>query len=196
MSYTIYTTKAIVLAAADRGEANRTVTLLTADLGLIRATVQSVREVKSKHRYGLQLFSYSDVSLVLGKGGWRVTGVMPIESYGLELSQVQQLYAVYVRAASLVKRLVAGEESNPLLFREMHDALRFLVVETIDEEELQFFETLLILRVLNHLGYWSQDEAMPWMVDAVLSQEILIRSAEHHSNLIKKINASLRETQL
>lgn len=196
MSYTIYKTEGIIIGCENRGEANRSVTILTQDLGVIRATAQSAREIKSKHRYGLQLFAHSEVNVVLGKHGWRIIGVAPLANYGMDIASSQRLYALYVRASSLVRRLVQGEESNPELYKEMLDGLRFLANETIDEETLQFFETLLILRVLYHLGYWQNDQAVPWVVDAELSQEILLRSADHHGNLIKKINASLKETQL
>lgn len=196
MSYTLYKTKAIIIGCENQKEANRWVTLVTDELGVIRATAQSVRVLRSKQRYGLQLFAFSEVSLVLGKAGWRVVGVSPIENFGFTVATHQAIYALLVRATALVRRLTPGEAENNALFKELLDALVFLTTETIEPETLQFFETLLILRVLHHLGYWESDMDAPWMVDAVLSQEILFRGVEHHSNLIRKINTSLRETQL
>lgn len=196
MSYTHYQTKAIVIASEDWGEANRIVTLLTKEFGVVRAVVQSAREVRSKQRFGLQLFSLSEVTLILGKEYWRLAGVEPLVNYGMRLVQHHRAYSLMSRAAGLVQRLVQGEEMNVELFSEIDQALQFLQQESLDTETLQYFETLLILRVLNHLGYWSNTEEAPWLVDAELSHEILLQTAENQKNLIERINMSLQETQL
>lgn len=196
MSYTLYQTKAIVIAVENRGEANRFVTLLTEEYGLIKAMVQSVREIRSKQRFGLQLFSCSNVNLIKGKDMWRIAGVEPDVNFGLRLSDQEGIYGAMARIGRLMIRLVQGEEANVELFIEFHRALQFLSEQSLDEETIQYFETLLILRVLYHLGYWPNNQEAPWLVDADLSQEILEQTALNHDNLIERVNASLRETQL
>lgn len=196
MSYTHYQTQAIVIAFENRGEADRIVTLLTKDFGMLRAHVQSVRETRSKQRFGLQLFSLCHVNLILGKEFWRVAGVEPQENYGMQLVQHERAYGVVVRTTKLLRRLIQGEEIQVELFEEIHDALRFLTKQSLDEETIQYFETLMILRVLHHLGYWANTDEAPWLVDSELSHEVLMQTADNQQNLIERINMSLQETQL
>jgi DNA repair protein RecO (recombination protein O) len=196
MSYNLYSTEAIVLAYENKGEANRIVTLLTEEFGLIRAMVQSVREVRSKQRFGLQIFTLVQVNLIQGKEFWRLAGVEPKENLGMRLAENMHAYAIVVRASSLIRRLVQGQEKNEELFAEIRHALRFLIQQSLDQETSQYFETLLILRILYHLGYWSNINEAPWLVDAELSQEVLEQTAVNHTNLIERINTSLQETQL
>jgi hypothetical protein len=70
------------------------------------------------------------------------------------------------------------------------------VQQSLDQETAQYFETLLIVRTLYHLGYWANVNQAPWLVDAELSNEVLAQTAANHTNLIERVNASLRETQL
>ncbi|QQR82105.1 recombination protein O N-terminal domain-containing protein [Candidatus Campbellbacteria bacterium] len=82
--YSKHHTKAIVLGAYNVGEASRTYRLFTADMGVVFARCQSSREGRSRHRYGLQFSSVSDVSLVRSRDGWRITNVTPVSSIFFE----------------------------------------------------------------------------------------------------------------
>jgi recombinational DNA repair protein (RecF pathway) len=50
--YQKYHTEAIVLGSIERGEADRTIALMTRDFGLVRARASAVRSETSKMRYG------------------------------------------------------------------------------------------------------------------------------------------------
>lgn len=134
--------------------------------------------------------------MILGREYWRLAGVSPITNYGLSLADQSHVYGLLSRAGKLVTRLVQGEESNPELFDEFKNACNFLNAQSLDDEATQYFETLFIVRILSHLGYWADQKEMPWLVDADLSQEILLQTADNQRNLIERINTSLRETQL
>ena len=73
MSHTLYSTECIVLGSVDSGEANRYISLFTREWVLC-AVARSVREEKSKLRYCLQSFSFTDATLVRGREVWRITG--------------------------------------------------------------------------------------------------------------------------
>ena len=70
--HTIFETDCFVISSSPQGEANKQLDLLTRDFGLIRATAQGVRWLKSKLRYSLTDFSFTHASLVRGKEFWRV----------------------------------------------------------------------------------------------------------------------------
>ncbi|MEO7364287.1 MAG: DNA repair protein RecO [Candidatus Saccharimonadales bacterium] len=60
--------RAIVLSRIDYGEADRIITLLTPDAGKLRLMARGVRRPKSKLAGGIELFSVSDITYIMGKG--------------------------------------------------------------------------------------------------------------------------------
>lgn len=61
-------TKAIVLARTNYGEADRIVSVLTADKGKVRLLAKGVRKIKSKMAGGIELFSISTIGYIQGRG--------------------------------------------------------------------------------------------------------------------------------
>ncbi len=63
-----FTTQGIVLSRTDYGEADRILSFLTIDHGKVRAIAKGVRKSKSKLAGGIELFSVSDLTLIIGRG--------------------------------------------------------------------------------------------------------------------------------
>ena len=61
-------TQGIILTRTNFGEADRIVTIITSDQGKIRGLAKGVRKVKSKLAGGIELFSISHISILVGKG--------------------------------------------------------------------------------------------------------------------------------
>lgn len=137
MSYHIYTTKGLVLSKRALREADQIYSILTRDLGLVRASATGVRRESSKLRGSLEPFSISTVSLVRGKEYWKLTSAELLQ----RLPNSQSL----ARPFALLERLVPGEAENSELF----DAL---------EANLKDSETLLVGRILLHLGYLKETD--------------------------------------
>ena len=76
-----YETRGIVLSRSPVGEASSFVTLLTSELGLVRALAQSVRRPGAKLAPALATLAESSVVLVRGKEGWRLAGAVLEESW-------------------------------------------------------------------------------------------------------------------
>ncbi len=62
-----FNTTAIVLARTDYGEADRILTLLTPCQGKLKAIAKGVRKSKSKLAGGIELFSVSEISYIVGR---------------------------------------------------------------------------------------------------------------------------------
>lgn len=62
-----YSTEGIILARTNYGEADRILTFLTPDHGKVQAIAKGVRRQKSKLAGGLELFSVSHLTLLVGK---------------------------------------------------------------------------------------------------------------------------------
>lgn len=144
-----YETRALVLARAHTGEANTFVTLLTSDLGLAHARAQSLRSPGAKLAHALTTFAESDVVLVRGKEGWRITGAVLAENWFVRL-QSPDARAAAARASGLVLRLVAGEAQDAALFPIMRNFLEALAELPADMREAA--EVLVVLRILAALG--------------------------------------------
>lgn len=137
MSYHIYTTKGLVLAAYPLREADRTYAILTRDLGLIHASATGVRKEGSKLRGSLEPLIISNISLVRGKEYWRITSAEPLQKI--------EATPALVRPLALLQKLVHGEEIHPELF----DAV---------EKHLASDEATLAAHILYHLGYLKRED--------------------------------------
>ncbi len=104
MSHHIYHTEGIVLSGHNTGEANKYVAVFTREMGLIRATVQSIRKSTSKLRYSLQNYSLARVDFVRGRDVWRITSAMPMSLFDTALKDPQKARLV-ARVVMLLERL-------------------------------------------------------------------------------------------
>ncbi len=195
MAHHLYTTAAFVLHSTPAGEANRFLDLFTRELGLVRCLGKSIREGRSKLRYGLQPLSFAEVGLVRGRELWRLTGASP----GLSLSgackeDTSRLYLA-ARIARLLARLVQGEEKNEELFFVVEEGMRFLAAEKFENGQLQNFECVLVLQILHRLGYLGGEEFNSFL-SSPLSREVIAAIDPIRTKAVVTINRSLRETHL
>ncbi len=150
MSYTTYNTEALVVGSYASNTADKSYLLFTKHAGLLYATARSVREERSLQRYALQDFSRVNVSLVKGKGGWRIGSVEAKENFFMQAASRAARGSV-VKLVKILRRYVHGEEAEPLLYQEFLEALALL--SKTDIEERSAFETCAIVRLLSVLGY-------------------------------------------
>ena len=149
MSYTTYTTDAIVCGTYDRNTADRTYRLFTREVGMVWADARSVRLEKSKQRFGLSDFSLIRVSLVRGKSGWKIGSVSAIDNY-YHSAIDQSARGSIVTIVRLLRRYFQGEEAQPELFDFVAESLSIL---SEDVSERVFADQVITLRVLSELGY-------------------------------------------
>ena len=200
MSHHIYETDAFVLSALPHGEASRYMVLYTREFGLVRATAQGLRELKSKLRYSLQPYSLSVVNLVHGRSGWRIVNARLAKNYFTEFDggrlpagrQARRL--VLARACLLLRRMLAGEERNGELFDSFTEGLAFL--ETTAEEQLPNAELILVLRILYHLGYIGKSPLSERLVKSPWGEEVLSEAARERRVLLNSVNESLQSSHL
>lgn len=197
--YTIYHTKGIVLDGLDAGESGRYLYIFTNELGLINASAQGLRELKSKLRYSLQSFSLSNVDVVRGKSGWRVVSAQNVTDYTrmLQRENKQDCFFMIVRISSLLKRLLKGEEKNEELFDEIIRTFSLLQEQNLTREQIFNLEVIIVMRVLRSLGYWGENETFsPFLEGDIIEHKLLEKINKTKSLAVKEINKSLLETQL
>lgn len=149
-----YETRGLVLSRAHGGEANTFVTLLTPDLGLVHARAQSLRKPGAKLAAALATLAESEVVLVRGKEGWRVTGAVLSENWFARLGAADARGRV-ARVSGLLLRLVAGEAQDAEIFLIIRGFLESF--GTLSEELQDAAEVLVVLRALAALGLDTGD---------------------------------------
>lgn len=150
MSYAVYTTKAIVCGSKDSKTADRSYLLFTKDAGMIYASARSVREERSKQRHSLQDFAQIKVSLVQGKGGWRIGSVEQLRNPYYEASERANRITV-VRIVRTLRRFIHGGDENMLVFDDVWRVLKSAT--EVPATELDKLYTIFNARLLHQLGY-------------------------------------------
>jgi DNA repair protein RecO (recombination protein O) len=194
MAYHVYTTKGIVLGAFASREADRIYSILTEELGLVRARARSVRAIQSKLRGALEPYSLSDISLVRGKDSWRITGAALVERLDEEHLGKAGLLS-FSKVFSLLEKLVAGEEAHKELMRVLEDGLEF-VYSNKEETKVESVEILLVLRLLNELGYISSTDIEPGFIKGEFTAELLAKTEKDKKKLVEAINHGLHSSNL
>jgi DNA repair protein RecO len=192
----IYETNAFVLKNTPHGEADAVLHLFTEELGLIVATAQGIRYEKSKLRFATQKLSYCHVSLVRGKGIWRLTNAVPIENNFTNINPV--IISTISRILKLIERLVVGESGDLKLFSIVKSGIDHLKnLKDFNDDYLIDIEAVIVLRILNRLGYIGSNEQINFYVlNDSWEGEVFEKMKSERREALKVINSGIRESQL
>lgn len=197
MAHHIHQTECFVLGGVNTGESSRYLSLLTKDLGLVRAMARSLRKEKSKLRYSLQEYSHSTVSLVRGRDIWRVIGAQAKYNFYENLRDDKRKQIMLARIAALVKRMLPAEEHNDYLFSTFAEGVLFVWDTQLTDDELYFVEYIVVLRILYSLGYVPETATFENFFDsASITHELLSRVEKVKRDALVTINHSLKESHL
>jgi DNA repair protein RecO len=153
----IYKTQAIVLNSQPIREADKQLVLLTQDFGLIKAIAQGTRKNESKLRPSIQDFSVSEVALVKGKAGWRLTNARIDYQISAKISN-DKIFKSIIRVFNLIERLVLGESEDDL-FEIVLEFIEFVIKnekQITDKDKINNLESIFVYQILNSLGYIGQ----------------------------------------
>ena len=197
--YPIHTTPGFIIESRPRGEAGKLLSIFTRDLGLVLATAQGIRLEKSKLRYHSQEYAVGEFSFVRGKEFWRLTSARGIDAFqrglpSLSLARV----GLAARIASLLRRLLHGEEAHSELFDHLKSSFEFLENNSeLSEEHSKTLESIIIFRVMHLLGYVGVDKNLdPKIVSAPLTVELLNEAGGQRMSMNRHINKALKESHL
>jgi len=189
----IYHTEGIILGSKNYGEAGKYYAVFTRDLGMIYASAQGVRKMSSKLRFVLQDFAYVKIDLVQGKDFWRLTSASKTN----KLEQIVKnpgTFEVFSNIAKLLKRLLAGIEPNEALFADLINGLT--VLEKAKLEYLRNVEAVIVLRILDNLGYIGGDKALQNITKSPFEENLIFEFSKSRSQVLRQINKALKETHL
>ena len=192
MAHFLYHTDGFILGSRPSGEAGRWFDLFTNRFGRVRALAAGVREFKSKLRYSLSELALVKISLVRGRGVWRIVYVEAIQAKPFDQAARQAA----ARLFKLLVRLVIDEGRRRRVWQEIFGAYRFLSQTSFTPVELADFELLVVWRILAALGYCQTSPRLapfasrPW--DKLLISDfnvaratarLIVDQALYHSHL-------------
>ena len=190
----IHHTEGIILGSKNYGETGKYYAIFTRDLGMINASAQGVRKLSSKLRFVLQDFSYVKVDLVRGKDFWRITSASKTNKLENILKNSINI-EIFANIGRLLKRLLAGEYPNKILFADLLNGLHFLE-KSKDIVESQNIEIIIVLRILNNLGYIGENEMLKNITKSPYEDSLIFEASHSRNKILSEINKAIHETQL
>lgn len=189
----IHHTEGIILGSKNYGEAGKCFYIFTRDLGMIYASAQGVRKISSKLRFILQDYAYVKIDLVQGKDFWRVTSASKTNKLE-NICKNSGTFEVFFNVANLLKRLLAGIEPNEILFADLIKGLA--VLEKSETKDLRNIEAIIVLRILNNLGYIGGNEILQNFIKSPFEENLIYEISKSRSQVLNQINKALKETHL
>ncbi len=190
----IYHTEGIILGSRNYGEAGKCYYIFTRDLGMIYASAQGVRKMSSKLRFVLQDFAYLKIDLIQGKDFWRITSVQKTDRLE-NITKNRATLHVFASIAKLLKRLLVGVEPNVELFHDLANGLQILE-KSGTREEIGNIEAILVLRILNNLGYIGGGEELQALIKSPFEESLMFEAGKSRGKILSEINKALKETHL
>ncbi len=206
--YAIHTTSGFIIDSRPYGEAGKTLSIFTRDLGLVKAMAQGIRLEKSKLRYHTRDYGFGEFSFVRGKDYWRLTSAEEDGARRTEDGERRtqddppaggrRAQELITRIASLLRRLLHGEDPHPELFDQVKKGVEFLENNKgLLEEQMKTFESVFVLRILNSLGYVGKDEKILVCTESPeISIELLDKCGTLRIIINQNINKGLKESHL
>lgn len=164
---------------------------------MIKATAQGVRLIKSKLRYNLSDHTFVNVSLVLGRGTWRIVSAQPVvgsPKFAPDINHSELEFLVNV--SNLIIRLIQGEEKNELLYGEFLKVVLYLTNNKLGKSELSSLEIIAVAKILYTLGYWKFDGETDHLIEDEIGSDLLVKASGNKKKIIRQINEAIKETQL
>lgn len=193
MAYHMYTTRALVCGSYYRNTSDVRFRLFTEQFGMLYASARSVREERSKQRYGLQEFGFVRVSLVRGKAEWKIGSVVPLSNPFLSVTDRPSRRAV----TSIIRvhnRYVQGEVENEAIFAVLYESLTALAESRV--RWLSCYELGVIFRIFYLLGYVAPDDLQRELLECPVAAMDYQWAEKLHTSVESAVNKASEVSQL
>ncbi|MEK7136596.1 MAG: DNA repair protein RecO [Patescibacteria group bacterium] len=198
MAHRHYHTQGFILNERPLREKDILISVFTLDLGLVRATIKSARDIRSKLRPHASRYGYVSITLVRGREFWKVVGLETISIYQ-PIWSCQDLALPTARIFALLERLVNGEESAPRLFADVAEGINLMAILPLVErsQHAKNLECLVVLRVLHHLGYLpSLPLLQPFIAESRLDLALVQSMSPIRLEAIQTINRAFNDANV
>lgn len=153
-----YTTKGTVLNRTDFGEADRILTFLTDDRGKIRAIAKGVRKSKAKLAGSIELFSISDLTLIVGRSELdTLISARLVKHYGNIVKNIERTTLAYNFMKIINKS--TEDRAEPEYFELLNKSFSALDDSDIVPQLTQLWFQMHLLKLAGHTPNLQTDEA-------------------------------------
>jgi len=144
------TTRGIVLTRVNYGEADRIITFITPNQGKITVIAKSVRKQKSKLAGGIELFSISEISYIVGKSDINTLTSSRLQThYGNLVKQLPRTQLGF-EVIKLVNR-ATEDSSDEDYFRLLDQTLQSLNDLEVDVQLTKTWFNMQLLKIAGHM---------------------------------------------
>jgi DNA repair protein RecO (recombination protein O) len=151
MTTRVYQTEGIIIKKHKFGEADRLLTIFTADYGKVRAIAKGVLRPKSKLGGNVELLTHSQLMIARGRNLDIITQAQAIDNF-LPIRDSLELMSCGFYLSELVDTFTEESVEDREMFDLFLNTLKELSEAMEGERILRYFE----LRLLSHLGYRPQ----------------------------------------
>jgi DNA repair protein RecO (recombination protein O) len=152
-----FRTQAIILNRTEYGEADRIITFLTPDHGKVPAIAKGVRRSQSKLAGGIELFSVSDLSFIIGRSEINtLRSSRLIKHYGNIVKDLDRTNSAY----TIIKKLdkATEEQPEPAYFYLLQDGFEALDDSAVSLELINTWFDMQLLRLAGHTPNLRTDD--------------------------------------
>jgi len=145
-------TRAVVLNAAERGEADKEVLFFSESFGRLKVLGKSIRKIDSKLKGQIPLFSLSRIDFIQARHYKILTYAETEENFERIKNNLSKLKVAY-KIRDLFQRFVTEPEKDDNLWNLLLNGLQTLSTAKLTENELRLFYICFFQRFFALLGY-------------------------------------------
>ncbi|MFP4539452.1 MAG: recombination protein O N-terminal domain-containing protein [Candidatus Paceibacterota bacterium] len=192
MKYNIYDTQALVLKNFAHREDSCSVLLFTREFGCLYAQAQGARKISSRLRSGLTESSYVTVGLLSGKGGWRVTYLLPHSNIFFSLGDRPEAKRVIAKIMSICAHLLGEGLEDRRTFDLVIEGFMRISNSEDNGQSIRETERVIMLNIMYLLGYIKHSSYARFMqVDEKEDEENFLNTAVSQREITNEINKAL-----
>ena len=144
-----FNTSGLVIKIIDIGEYDRLVTLLTPDMGVVKAFCRGVRRIKSRRLNAASLLTYSEFTISKNRENYAVDEALPIETFFGLREDVERL-ALAQYFCELFNEFISDTDESEFALRLILNSLYFL---SKGEKKPLLIKAITELRLLSCTGF-------------------------------------------
>jgi len=144
-----YRTQGFVLSKDNLREADQVFNIYTKDFGKLKILGRAIRKIKSKLRFGTELFYLSEVEFIQGRNYKTLTDAVLIDKFKNIRGDLDKLENAY-KISELADSLIKGQEPDQEIFDLLNDSFNKLNDHQFSS---QLFYHYFLWNLLSFLGY-------------------------------------------
>lgn len=147
-----YRTVGIVLKKTDRGEADQLFSVYTRDFGRVEILGRAIRKISSKLKSGIDIFYFSEVEFIQGKGYKTLTDAIVLNRFENLRRSLKKLAIAY-RISEVSDMIIVGQEKDKKIWRLIEETFDRLDKIDSKKKDVELLLLYFICNLVSESGY-------------------------------------------